>query len=185
MFKLFEFFGPMAKFCILQALVSILTIGFGKKIKTMQFLIIFYHHFKNAICIILTFFLFFWLSWSQEMTFYIFIMAVAHICEQEKKKWKFWFFLKIWKFENFQKKSKFSFFLSCSQLCPTTMMGIWKVISWLQESQNNKKRVKIMYITSLKWRSKMTKNCIFFYFFFPKPIANIVTCACKMQIFAM
>ena len=99
------FFGYIAKICILQALVLILAIGLGKKNKKkMQFLVIFDLRFKDVICIILTCFLFFWFSWSQEITFYILIMAVAHSCEHEKK-WKFW------NFSNIQKKSKFSFFL--------------------------------------------------------------------------
>ena len=99
------------------------TIGLGKKIKKMQFLVIFDLHFKNVICIILTLFLLFWLPWSQKITFYILTMVVAHSCEQEKK-WKFWVFfenLKIWKFfqifQIFKKKSKFSFFLLFTAMC--------------------------------------------------------------------
>ena len=63
------------------------------------------------------FFLFFWLSWSQEITFYILTMVVAHSCEQEKK-WKFWFFFENLKnFQIFQKQSKFSFFLLFTAMC--------------------------------------------------------------------
>ena len=52
-------FGYIAKICILQAMVSILAIGLGKKLKKMQFLVISDLHCKDVICIILTCFLFF------------------------------------------------------------------------------------------------------------------------------
>ena len=112
------------------------------------------------ICIILTLFLFFWLSWSQEISFYIPIMVVAHSFEQQKNK-NFDFFWKFENFSNFQKKSKFSFFLL---LTPMRYDHDENIKSYFLTSgnQKNKKQVKIMHRPSCKWRSKMTKNCIFF-----------------------
>ena len=46
--------------------------------------------------------------------------------------------------------------------------------------KNAKKQVKIMHITSLKWRSKMSKNCIFVDFF-SKPIKKLTPALAKYK----
>ena len=158
----------------------------------MQFLVIFDLHFKDVICIILTFFLFFWFPWSQEITFYIFIMAVAYSCGQEKKMKILIFFENLKNlifFENlknlkiFKKNSKFSFFLLFTAMCYHHSEDI-KSYFLTSRKPKNKKKVKIMHIKFLNWRSKMIKNCIFL-IFFPKTIVKIDTSACKIQNFAM
>ena len=100
------------------------------------------------------------------MTFHILIMVVGHSCEQEKK-WKFWFSLKIWKFFKFSKKIKIVIFSPAHSYA----LRPWDIKSYFLTSGKPKKqkKVKIMHIASLKWRSKMTKNCIFLIFF---PQAN-------------
>ena len=89
----------------------------------------------------------------------------------------FIFFLKIfilfWKFKNFQRKTKFPIFLLFTDMCYGHDEDI-KSHFLTSEKPKKQNKVKIMHITSWKWRSKMPKNCIFFYFF-SKPIAKIDT----------
>ena len=96
----------------------------------------------------------------------------------------FWKFEKFSNFSNFQKQSKFSFFLLFTAMCYDHGEDIKSYFLTSGKPKKQKQSQNNAYITSLKWRSKMTKYCIFVDFF-SKPIAKIDTSACKMQIFAM
>ena len=101
----------------------------------------------------LFFCLFVCLPWSQEMTFYILIMAVAHISVNRKKKWKLWFFLKLWNFFKFSKKIKIFIFSPVHSYVLRPWWGYKKLFPDFKEAKktNNK--------------SKYDWKLHFFYFF--------------------
>ena len=99
------------------------------------------------------------------MTFHILIMVLGHSCEQEKKIKILIFFENLKNFQIFKKiNTKFSFFLLFTVMCYDHGEDI-KSDFLTSGKPKKQKKVKIMHIAFLKWRSKMTKNCIFFDFF--------------------